>query len=541
MNEAPGTVGKGSAPAEARGAPRSGRFAVGIGVVLLAALIIRLLGITTTDVWADEATTILLSRASWSDLLFRLPLATDHPPLTFLLFKAWSQLFSSEWGLRLLPVILGVGAVGMLMAVAYRIDPRATLPTGLLAVVSPMPVHYSQEIRGYGLLFFLTTVALWAAQRVRERPEARGRVALWALLGALPAHAHPVGLFVFPMCAAYLLVTVDWVAVRAMWRPVEGWLWLLLIAPVVWMCLRQAEEHQQGWWIPQVSLRQLQVYYSEYFGLRIAELWQRAHVPRPFWTGFIFERLLMLGPAMLAIVALVDVRGRRVFGGLICAAGAYLGAMTASSLMFVPNMLVRTLLPAWAPVLVLMGLGGVAGNGRGQRIVAGVALGVVIGLHALGWVWWAEAGPSRRDPARDGYQFVRQRLGPHDVVVSAMPGLQEITAYYLGDVVPCARMLGSSVPLLEGNPPARKMIPTPEDPTWPTRLREALAKAYADSGGGYNVWCIGFGLPASPAPGNVPEVLAERHRLKEEYVREDERAITVSWYVPAAITTRAGP
>ena len=131
-------------------------------------------------------------------------------------------------------------------------------------------------------------MALWAAQRVRERPAPGRRIALLALLAALPAHAHPVGLFVFPMCAAYLLVTTGWAGLRSLIRPAGGWLWLVLIVPVIWMCLRQRHEHQQGWWIPQVSLRQMRYYSEAFLGLDIAELWQRAHVPRPFWTGFIF-------------------------------------------------------------------------------------------------------------------------------------------------------------------------------------------------------------------------------------------------------------
>lgn len=541
MSEASGLRCATSAPTEAGTERRSGLLGWGVGGVLLVALILRLIGITGTDVWADEATTILLTRASWSDLLMRLPTATDHPPLTFLLFKAWSLLFHSEWGVRLLPVVFGMGAVGTLMAVAHRVDPRAMIPTGLLAAVSPVPVHFSQEIRGYSLLFFLTTTALWATQRVREQPASGRRVALLALLAALPAHVHPVGLFVFPMCLVYLLATIGWGSIRTMMRPVGGWLWLLLIGPVVWMCLRQSGEHQEGWWIPQVSFRQLRFYYEEYLGLNIAELWQGAHVPRPFWTGFIFERLLMLGPAVLVVVALLDPRRRRLFMAWAGAAATYVGVMALSSLLFVPNMLVRTLLPGWAPVLVLMGVGGAAGATRRGRVVARTGLAMVVGLHAVGWVWWVEAGPPRRPPARDSYQWLRQRLGPQDVVVSASPGFQEISAYYLGDVVPNERLLGSSVPLLAGSPPARKMIPTPEDPNWPARLRAALATADRDSGGRYNVWCIGFGLPVPPMPGNVPDVLAERHRLAEEYVREDVRGITVSRYVPCSVATRTGP
>src|SRR5436190_1038932 len=89
-------------------------------LVLAAALIWRLLGISRVEVWRDEALTLIDSRASWRDLLLKLPLAEDSPPAAYLLYKPWLHFFPTEQGARMLPVLLGVAAVGVLMWTAYR-------------------------------------------------------------------------------------------------------------------------------------------------------------------------------------------------------------------------------------------------------------------------------------------------------------------------------------------------------------------------------------------------------------------------------------
>src|SRR5690606_20323500 len=66
--------------------------ALGWATILLAALLWRLMGITLTEVWRDEATTLIHTQAGWLDLIRRLPFVEDTPPLSFLMFKAWSSL-----------------------------------------------------------------------------------------------------------------------------------------------------------------------------------------------------------------------------------------------------------------------------------------------------------------------------------------------------------------------------------------------------------------------------------------------------------------
>lgn len=531
--------------------------------VLLLALLMRLVGVTRTDVWADESMTLMLIRAAWPDLLTGLPLATDHPPLSFLLFKAGMVALGSEWGLRLLPVALGVAAVWVLMRVAHAIKPEAMMPTGLLAACSPVPVFYSQELRCYSLLFLLTALSLWAAQRVRESPASARNLALFSVLAALAAYTHSVGLFVLPTCAAFLLVGGPRAPAtaggnssalfKALLRPAGVWLWLLLIAPMVWFNLRGLDAHRQGWWIPPLSSYLAWEYAKQFLGIAVVEHWVATRQPRPIWTGFALERILILSPAILAAAALlacgraaerredcrlVSEQGLvaanhpcRPATGLAACALVFFIAMVLTSVLAAPSILVRTLLPMWAPALVLLGLGAAAGRRRAPRVLLCVVLALLVSLWMAGWTWFAWQGPPWRPPTRESYRWVRERLGPHDVLIS-VPMCEDLTAYYMGDLVPVERLLGTSRPLFAGSPPVRRMVPPTQDPDWPALVRTAVGRAAEASAGEYSVWLIEFGLPAEPTPGSIQAVLGEGHRRAETCFRSDARTATVTRYVP---------
>jgi hypothetical protein len=133
---------------------------------------------------------------------------------------------------------------------------------------------------------------------------------------------------------------------------------------------------------------------------------------------------------------------------------------------------------------------------------------------------------------------VRERLGPHDVVVSVRT-CEDLTAYRLGDVVPGERLLSTGWPLFAGSPPVRRMVPPGDDAEWPMRLRAAMLRAAEESGGDYSVWLIEFGIPMGAAPGNIAGVLSEQHWQSEQFFREDAYGTTATRFVPVTATRPA--
>ena len=65
---------------------------------------------------------------------------------------------------------------------------------------------------------------------------------------------------------------------------------------------------------------------------------------------------------MLTALGLTDERTRRPVAAFAAALAAFLAAMYVSGLLTLPNMLDRTLLPAWTPVV--LGLGAAAASSR---------------------------------------------------------------------------------------------------------------------------------------------------------------------------------
>jgi hypothetical protein len=162
--------------------------AAGIAVVLGIAL--RLFARPDLPFWLDEAWTgAIIAQDSLGDVLQE-TLRDANAPLYFALLHGWSLLFGlSNEALRLPAFVFG--ALAPLAAlVAIKGIPREVryLWCALIALWIP-GIWYSQEARGYTLLFALVMACTVAYARLLARPDLR-RAALWALLGALCILTH---------------------------------------------------------------------------------------------------------------------------------------------------------------------------------------------------------------------------------------------------------------------------------------------------------------------------------------------------------------
>ena len=135
---------------------------------VLAALIALAIGVKQS-VWFDEAYSIAVAQKSVSDLLGLVALDT-HPPLFYLVLKAWAAL--GGWGevwLRLLSALFYGGSVvfgGLLVRRLFNAKTAlCTLPFLLLA---PMLVRYGFELRGYAMASFIGILATYVMVRAVE-------------------------------------------------------------------------------------------------------------------------------------------------------------------------------------------------------------------------------------------------------------------------------------------------------------------------------------------------------------------------------------
>ncbi len=185
-----------------RGAGRGQWLLLAALVVLLGAAI-RLLGLGNTDLWGDEAFSVITALGSLRSLVESLTTGEPHPPFYPVLLAVWLRAFGrAEVIARLPSAFVGIASipVAMRLAAAFAADDDqrrrqvVALAAGLLVALNPFQVWYSQEARMYAQVSFFAGLASLALVRLWQgRP---GGVWTYALAALGAAGSHYYGLFV---------------------------------------------------------------------------------------------------------------------------------------------------------------------------------------------------------------------------------------------------------------------------------------------------------------------------------------------------------
>jgi uncharacterized membrane protein len=165
-----------------------------IGVAIAGAE--RSLGIN--EVWA-----ILHAREPIGEHLRVIQSDLVHPPLMYLVHRAWIRLFGDSDGtIKILPVVMAVPTIVLFTWFASRVSRSWVLASFLFAATFMRIGGPATQARMYGLTLLLVVAAmvLWEAWRQRPRP---GVLAAWAATMLLLLYTHYLGAFTL---AAFLLV-----------------------------------------------------------------------------------------------------------------------------------------------------------------------------------------------------------------------------------------------------------------------------------------------------------------------------------------------
>ncbi|HUO08919.1 MAG TPA: glycosyltransferase family 39 protein [Phycisphaerae bacterium] len=215
--------------------------------ILLLAFLARCLLAARTDLWLDEAC---------SDLFITDPrgilqaLRIDvHPPLYFLILKAWTSLLGdSPLAVRFPSILAGTASVAATVLFARRLGavPRTLLWTAALVTVVPMQVAHSSEARAYPFLYLFVTLALWSWVNAVESGRWRDWLlhALTVLLGIYTHH------LMCPMLATFWIAAMLQRLDRRRWLQmcVTYFLIALLALPSVALLLSQNHAtHGEDW------------------------------------------------------------------------------------------------------------------------------------------------------------------------------------------------------------------------------------------------------------------------------------------------------
>lgn len=492
------------------------------GSILLLALVWRLLGITDTEVWRDEATTIIHTQDRWLDLLLRLPRVEDTPPLSFLIFKAWSTFSGQEVFLRLLPVLFGVAWVDVVMRTARLIEPRAWWAAGLLAAFSHVPVHFSQEIRVYSQLLLITSLCLWAAERMLRSQSPRRWLLLVAGLSVLAGHSHLAGVFIMPAVAIYLLVR-GYPRWREFLRAGPIALWFAGVLPLIWFARYWSQYRAtaiDGWWIPPLTFSRALYILESFTGIAAVSSWAALDpTDQAMWPAFALERMILVALITLIALGLASAKRRTAVVALLLSGTTFLACLWVSGLVTLPNVLDRTVLPAWTPVILALGVASASGEPKRLRPAGMAAVVLLAGIWAGGWVWQVYSGPPRRPVAKKCFDWLRGEVAPRDLIYSWPQWYRELTVYHLKDRISGEQVL-DEFDSYAGRPPRHRMrLADPSN--WEARFAEQLRQHRHNYGTDFDVWLVRWSGRVEAEPGGPEHFLLSRCRevrRKEMYV-----------------------
>jgi len=160
------------------------------------------------DVWFDEGYSILLAKQSVGTLV-SLTGVDAHPPLYYLLLKAWGSTFG--WGeltLRTLSAVFAALGVAAMAALLRRLfTKRVALAALPFLVISPFWLRYGYEIRMYALAGLICIIGSIALLRAVEAKTNKRAWLLYALIVAL-------GMYTLYMTAVIWIAHVVWLLLR---------------------------------------------------------------------------------------------------------------------------------------------------------------------------------------------------------------------------------------------------------------------------------------------------------------------------------------
>jgi len=132
-----------------------------------ACLSLRIFEITQKNLWFDEVFSWHISLNNFYGIIVRTSFDI-HPPLYYFVLKIWMNLFGdSVFNLRLLSALFTSAAIFFIYPVSRRVlSPVNSLIVLILYLLSPLNIHYSQEVRMAAMNLFLNAGAVYFIARL---------------------------------------------------------------------------------------------------------------------------------------------------------------------------------------------------------------------------------------------------------------------------------------------------------------------------------------------------------------------------------------
>jgi hypothetical protein len=357
-------------------------YTITAGLIILFALAIRMVGLSK-GIWMDEFRSIEIMSSSPLIAALR---NYDHPPLYFLLLRAWNLISQGEAFLRVLSVIFGVGTVAAVINWVKGYSRTGSLMAGLLVSSLPMMLRFSQEIRHYSMLLFFAALSYLFASHIKRTPNRKCTYIWLSVTLAICMLTHSLGMLIMVCVSAFVIID------RTFWSSgrVRAFLLVLIIPSLTFLFINFIFKETffkdpATFWIPKLSLPYLLGHLKIVFGLDILLAIKSrivAYCP-PFHCIAVYgiNALLLIFCGLLLIFG----QWKKTYIFLVPAT-LHVLVLVIISLLLLPTIWYRTLLPILIPLIAFMGVHIRSISYKKIRYPCIAAVVVISALFVFNWV-----------------------------------------------------------------------------------------------------------------------------------------------------------
>lgn len=360
---------------------------VALIVVIVAGFALRLYRIADESPWWDEIVTLEVLDAPTVIDFIQAERRTDPPmtPAYYTLAYGWSRLTStSVLSMRLLSVFLGIASLPLTFLVARRMfGPIAGLAATTLHAFSMVHIYYSQEIRVYALVIFLSLISIYTLLRALDE-----RRAMWwiphTLANALLVFTHLFALLFVTAQATYLVYGLRGRRPALLkWIAAHGAIFLVL---VLWLrTVDLSTMHNAAKWMVEPGIRELVMVFLVFAGGRASNENPAGHLS----TGISLDiALTFILAALIGWFLLKRIVSARTEPGdrrtaplalLLLWLLVPIAILLAASFLWRPCFVYRYILFSSLPLYLLAGAAFASLPGTRWKIVAAV---LILGIYA---------------------------------------------------------------------------------------------------------------------------------------------------------------
>ena len=383
---------------------------VWLSIVFLFGTAVRLFRLGYQSQWNDEALSVAVAKGTIGQILTN-QFYSRHPPGYYLLLHYWLNWFGdSDFVLRLFSAMAGIASLFIMYALGKSLlNESVGLWAAAVTTIMPFHLFYSQEIRAYSWLFFLSALLLLCQAKIW-----RGGGGYWWLAYGVTAVTGLYMHYLFTLIvgvSGFYFIAYSWISkTKADWRA-------FIITHVI-----------IGFsYIPLFPWIFGEVDRGNYFSKEISFA-SYVSLPLNYTVGqFLPSPLIMMGFGLIVAIVLITllqagraiVRRSASLYALFFILLAYWLPVTVTylvSIFWIPLTTPRLMIVAVPGLYLMMAWGAVVPKEKNLNIA------LIIGLVLVGFIAdynWLFNPAYQRLPVQDAVALLEERIAPDEMVIYA--------------------------------------------------------------------------------------------------------------------------